>query len=240
MNPCMAHRGWSGYAPENTLRAIRLALAEPRIHSIEIDVQMTKDGIPVIIHDFVLGRTVNGSGLVGSHTYAELQRMDAGSWFGPEFQGERVPTLEEVLREVKGRARLNIELKTAGDLYPGLEEKVVALVRQYSMKQDVFITSFDHEAIKRVHEIDPSMTTGLIFEGRPLLLREQLCETGASLLSMSYMYLTREFVVEMIESGIPMIAWTVNDPDIMKRLMDFHPELQICTNYPNRMLKLLS
>ena len=239
MNPCMAHRGWSGRAPENTLSAIRLALAEPRIHSIELDVQMTKDGVPIIIHDFVLGRTVNGSGPVGSHTYAELRQMDAGSWFGSEFQGERIPAFEEVLQEVKGQGRLNIELKTAGDLYPGLEGKVVELIHRYRMQQDVFITSFNHEAVKRIHQIDPSVTTGLIFEGRPVLLQEQLREAGASLVSMSYLYLTREFVVEMIESGIPVIAWTVNDPVAIQHMMDYHPELQICTNHPDRMLALL-
>ncbi|BAU26409.1 glycerophosphoryl diester phosphodiesterase [Aneurinibacillus soli] len=239
MNICMAHRGWSGRAPENTRSAIRLALAESRIHSIELDVQLTKDGVPVVIHDFVLGRTANGSGPVGSHTYAELRQLDAGSWFGAEFRGECIPSFEEVLQEVKGRGRLNIELKTVADLYPGLEEKVVQLIHHYGMQHDVYVTSFDHDAIKRVNEIDSSLRTGLIFEGKPTLLREQLSRVGASLLSMSYMYLTKEFVVEMIESGILIVAWTVDDPKVMQHLMGFHPDLQICTNHPDRMLGLM-
>lgn len=239
MNICMAHRGWSGRAPENTRSAIRLALAEPRIHSIEFDVQLTKDGVPVVIHDFVLGRTANGSGPVGSYTYAELRKLDAGSWFGAEFKDERIPTLEEILQEARGRGRLNIELKTTGDLYPGLEEKVVKLIHHYGMQHDVYVTSFDHDAIKRVHTLDSSLKTGLILEGEPVRVREQLSKVGASLLSMSYMHITREFLVEMIGCGIPIIAWTVDDPNTIQRLMGFHPGLQICTNYPDRMIKLI-
>lgn len=239
MNICMAHRGWSGRAPENTRSAIRLALAEPRIHSIEFDVQLTKDGVPVVIHDFVLGRTANGSGPVGSYTYAELRKLDAGSWFGAEFKGERIPALEEILQESQGRGRLNIELKTVGDLYPGLEEKVVKLIHQYGMQHDVYVTSFDHDVIKRVHALDSSMKTGLIFDGKPALVREQLSKVGASVLSMSYRHMTKEFVVEMIESGIPVVAWTVDDSRAIERLMEFHPDLQICTNHPDRMIGLI-
>ncbi|WP_306738042.1 glycerophosphodiester phosphodiesterase, partial [Acinetobacter baumannii] len=102
-------------------------------------------GVPVVMHDFTLGRTVQAVGTVGDYTLAELKRFDAGSWFDAAFAGETIPTLEEVLLEVQGRLHLNIELKTAGDMYPGLEEKVVELVRAYRMEEQVWITSFDHD-----------------------------------------------------------------------------------------------
>jgi glycerophosphoryl diester phosphodiesterase len=239
MNICMAHRGWSGKAPENTMAAINLALAEPAIQAMEVDVQLSKDGVPVLIHDFTLERTTNGSGLVKDRTFEELRELDAGSWFHPDHAGEPIPTLEEALRAVKGRCTLNIELKTAGDLYPGLAEKVVQLVEQYGMKRDVYITSFDHEAIKRVHELDDSLKTGLIIYGKPVLIREQLRETAATILSMAYPYLTVEFVRTAFDEGITVIAWTVDDPQHMQMLMRWHPDIQICTNHPDRMLSLL-
>jgi glycerophosphoryl diester phosphodiesterase len=239
MNMCMAHRGWSGKAPENTMAAIRLVLQNPRILAIEIDVQLSKDGIPVLIHDFTLGRTVQASGTVRDYTLAELKQLDAGSWFSPSFSGERIPTLEEVLVEVKGKLHVNIELKTATDMYPGLEQKVIELIQKHGMEKEVCITSFDHDAIKRVHTIAPSLQKGLIFGGKTTLLREQLAETGSSIISMPYPYLTPGFVKEMIEEGYTVIAWTVDNPADIERLMAFHPELQICTNHPERMLSLI-
>lgn len=141
MNICMAHRGWSGKAPENTMAAVRLALAEPAIQAMEIDVQLSSDGVPVLIHDFTLGRTTNGKGLVKDHTLEQLRELDAGSWLDERFTGERIPTLDEVLQAVKGRCTLNIELKATSDMYPGIAEKVLALLEQHDMKQEVYITS---------------------------------------------------------------------------------------------------
>jgi glycerophosphoryl diester phosphodiesterase len=238
MNRCMAHRGWSGKAPENTMAAINLVLEEPKIEAIEIDVQLTKDGVPVVIHDFTLERTTNGTGFVGHHTYEELAALDAGSWFAPAFQGEPIPMLEEVLEAVKGKCQLNIELKKPGDRYIGLEKKVVELIRQYDMQADVMITSFNHDAIRTVSSLDDGIRTGLIIYGMPTLLEEQLRETGASILSMAYPYLTKDFVARMIGNGMTLIAWTIDDPHHIEQTMMLHPELQIVTNHPDRMLGL--
>ncbi|AMA71516.1 MULTISPECIES: glycerophosphodiester phosphodiesterase [Aneurinibacillus] len=238
MNVCIAHRGWSGKAPENTMAAVRLALQYPDIQAIEIDVQLSKDGVPVLMHDFVLGRTVKAGGSVKDYTWEELKQMDAGLWFDESFKGEHIPSLEEVLTEVRGKLEINIELKAAGDRYPGLEEKVVELIYKYGMEQEVYITSFDHDAIKRVHALAPALKKGLIFGGKPRLIREQLAETGATILSMPYPYVTKDFVIEMIEAGYTVIAWTVDEPDDIQHLLGFHPQLQICTNHPERMIAL--
>lgn len=238
MNICMAHRGWSGKAPENTLAAIRLAVEEPGISAMEIDVQLTRDGVPVLIHDFTLERTTTGSGLVMNHTLAELQELDAGSWFDEKYAGEKIPTLEEALLVVKGRCTLNIELKATSDMYPGIAEKVLELLEKHDMKHEVYITSFDHELIRHVRELDQSVVTGLIVYGRPVLMLEQMEEAGATVLSMGYPYLTRELALAAVEKGFEVIAWTLDDPQHIRTVMEWHKDMQICTNHPDRMLEL--
>ncbi|MGG3886051.1 glycerophosphodiester phosphodiesterase [Brevibacillus panacihumi] len=239
MNICMAHRGWSGKAPENTMTAIRLALAEPAIRGIEIDVQLSRDGVPVLIHDFTLERTTTGRGLVMDHTLEELRELDAGSWFNERFAGERIPTLEEVLQAVKGRCTLNIELKATSDMYPGIAEKVLELLERHEMKQEVCITSFDHDLIRQVRELDATVETGLIVLGRPVLMLEQLEAAGANILSMGYPYLTRELACEALEKGYKVIAWTLDEPSHIRTVMSWHPDVQICTNHPDRMLEFV-
>ncbi|GAF06465.1 glycerophosphoryl diester phosphodiesterase [Paenibacillus pini JCM 16418] len=156
----MAHRGFSSKAPENTLTAFKMAMEIPIVQWIEIDVQLSADGIPVVIHDFTLDRTTNGTGKVKDYTWQQIQRLDAGSWKGRAFRGERIPSLDEVLRLCCGRVRLNIELKTSGSMYPGLEQAVIKRVEAYHMEQDVVLTSFDTNALRRVKEINPSFRTG--------------------------------------------------------------------------------
>jgi glycerophosphoryl diester phosphodiesterase len=236
MNVCMAHRGWSGKAPENTMTAIRLALAEPAIKAMEIDVQLSKDGVPVLCHDFTLERTTNGSGLVRDHTFEELRTLDAGRWFDARFAGERIPSLDEVLQAVKGRCTLNIELKTAPGMYPGLAESVLALLEKHDMKRDVYVTSFDHEEIRHVRQLDAEVKTGLIVLGNPVLMLEQLREAGVHILSMAYPYLTPELAAAAIEQGYEVIAWTVDDPQTIRHIVKNYPRVQICTNHPDRML----
>jgi len=240
MNTCIAHRGWSGRAPENTMAAIQLAMEEPWIDAIEIDVQLSRDGVPVLIHDYTLERTTNGSGWVGDHTYAELAALDAGSWFAPEFRGERIARLEEVLAAVRGKMKLDIELKKPAGRYEGLEETVAALIRRYNMHDQVFVTSFNHEAIRKIKAVDANLQTGLISYGLPTLIEEQLRYTEATILALAYPYLEPEFVARMHDRGIRMIAWTIDDPGHIKQVMAIHPELAICTNHPDRMLPLMN
>ncbi|HEY0827120.1 MAG TPA: glycerophosphodiester phosphodiesterase family protein [Bacilli bacterium] len=236
MNPLVAHRGWSGKAPENTMAAFRLAMDHPLIDWIELDVQLSKDGNPVVIHDYTLNRTTNGRGEVKAYTFQQLSEFDAGNWFDRSYKGEKIPSLEQVLQATYGKIRLNIEIKTAGDLYPGLELKVIELIHLYQVKHQVCITSFDHQAVKKVREIDPMIPTGLILSGKPLLIREQMKAAGANLLSMDYKYLTKGFVSEMMKEGYGMMAWTVNDRSIMAKIAAMHPNLMICTNHPDRFM----
>lgn len=233
-NECMAHRGWSGAAPENTLAAIYKAMAEPWISWMEIDVQLSADGVPVLIHDYTLERTTSGRGMVKDKTFRELHSLDAGSWFSERYAGEPIPSLEEVLRATSGRCRLNIELKTYGNLYPGLEKQVLDLLYRYTLQHDVFVTSFDRGSLHRVKQLAPEVTTGLIINANPPTLIEDLHEMGAEVLSIEYKHLNAELVSRALADGIRIVAWTIDDEQAIRQVAALHPSIMICTNVPDQ------
>lgn len=232
-NMCVAHRGFSGKAPENTLAAVRMAISLPYVHWMEIDVQLSKDGVPVVIHDFTLDRTTNGHGKVKNMDWELIRRLDAGSWKGRIFRGERVPSLEEVLSLASGRLKLNIELKTVGDMYPGLEKAVMDLISSKGMRDEVVLTSFDTNVLQRVKEIDPRFRTGLIFDSRLGDPTRSLHELDCCLLSISFSRLNPRLAKHLAERGVKIMAWTVNKSKEMRRLADMHSDIMICTNRPD-------
>lgn len=238
MTRIVAHRGWSGAAPENTMAAFKLAAAEPDIDYIELDVHLSKDGIPVVIHDHTLDRTTDGSGLVKEHTFEQLRRLDAGSWYSPAFADERIPSLEEVLDWCKGQCKLHIELKTMGDENKGLEVAVIDCVRRHGMQDEVVLSSFDHDSMKRASEIDQTIRTALIFLGKPTMLLEQLWYTGATGVSIHYAFITRSLVEEMAEHGIDLGVWTVDDTAHLASIIGHYPAVRITTNYPERAIRM--
>lgn len=231
---CVAHRGFSGIAPENTMAAFRLALEQPYVHWIELDVQLSKDGVPVVIHDFTLERTTNGTGRIKNLDWKELQQLDAGSWKNAQYRGEKIPSLAQVLDICRGRVSLNIELKTAGDMYPGLEKAVLREILMRDMHDQVVLTSFERAALRRTKELAAEIRTGLIIDARPDDLAKQLENLQCSFLSMGYPRLDRKLMKNLTGRGITVMAWTVDDHRIMRRLSSLHPELMICTNWPDR------
>ncbi|WP_100407410.1 glycerophosphodiester phosphodiesterase [Bacillus solitudinis] len=236
----IAHRGWSGKAPENTYAAFKLAIEEPMIQEVELDVHLTKDGIPVVIHDHTLERTTNGTGFVSDYTFKELRQLNAGSWFDEMYELETIPSLEEVLELFKSTTcRLVIELKQMAEYYPNLEQSVVDLIRKYNMYSQVTVSSFDHESVRKVKELDESVETGLIYLGRTTLLLEQIHYTRAANISMHYAFVTEELVDTMVCEGIKMGVWTVDEDYIIERLTGYHPNLRVTTNYPDRLMKLV-
>ncbi|CAM4238563.1 glycerophosphoryl diester phosphodiesterase [Paenibacillus endophyticus] len=233
-NPCVAHRGWSSRAPENTMAAIRLALADPDVAWIEIDVHLSKDHVPVVIHDYTLRRTTNGKGDVKSLTADQITALDAGNWFSQKYQGEPVPTLAQVLQEAVGRCKLNIELKTDGIRYPHIEQKVLECIETYDALKEVVITSFHEGTLYRMKRLSDKIRTGLIIDGWRNTLPKELKELGADFLSISYTKLNKERVALMKEAGIQIMAWTINEKRAMRKIAALDPELMICTNYPER------
>ncbi|QYK61401.1 glycerophosphodiester phosphodiesterase family protein [Paenibacillus sp. S25] len=231
---CVAHRGFSGIAPENTMAAFKLALEQPFVHWVELDVQLSKDGVPVVIHDFTLERTTTGTGRVKDSDWKALQQLDAGSWKSAEYRGEMIPSLAQVLDLCRGRVSLNIELKTAGDMYPGLEKAVLREIVMRGMEGEVVLTSFERAALRRAKELSPETRTGLIIDARPDDLAKQLEQLQCTFLSMGYPCLDRYLMKDLTGRGITVMAWTVDDRRIMRKLSSLHPELMICTNWPDR------
>ena len=233
-NPCCAHRGASGLAPENTIAAMERALAFPFVEWIELDVQLSKDGVPVVIHDDTVDRTTDRKGRVADFTAAELQAMDAGSWFSREFRGEPVPTLEQVLELTAGRCRLNIELKTYGGRYPGIEAAVAGMLRRHGRIRDTVITSFDPLALKRVREAEGGLRTGLIIDAAPPGLEHALARIGATFLSIGWNRLKEGRMESFRKAGLTVMAWTVDRKYAMRRIAAMGGDIIICTNRPDR------
>lgn len=233
-NPCVAHRGWSSRAPENTMSAIRLAIADPNVTWIEIDVQLSKDAVPVVIHDYNLRRTTNGKGEVKDWTAADLATLDAGNWFSQKYQGEKLPTLKEVLSAAAGHCKLNIELKTDGIRYPQLEQKVLENVHEYGLVNDIVLTSFNEGALYRARKLSKEVRTGLILDSWRNTLPRELKELDSDFLSIGYSRLNKDRMTLLKKAGIQVMAWTVNEKRAIRKVSAIDPELMICTNYPER------
>ena len=157
----IAHRGFSGAAPENTLAAVRAAI-EVGADMVEIDVTLTSDGHIVVIHDETLDRTTTGSGRVSDFTLAELQRLDAGGWFAPRFAGERIPTLDQVLDEIEGRILLNVEIKSEA-VERGVVTKVASAIRKRGMMEHVVVSSFSPTALQQMHFEAPEIRSAVLY-----------------------------------------------------------------------------
>ncbi|MBM3463888.1 MAG: glycerophosphodiester phosphodiesterase [Armatimonadetes bacterium] len=234
---CVAHRGASAYAPENTLSAFRKAL-EQGADYLECDVHLSSDGEMMVIHDTTLNRTTNGKGRVVDHTAAQIRALDAGSWFGPQFKGERVPTLAELFDLDNGKVGFVVEIKNGPMYYPGIEKKMVDLIRKRNLQDRVIVISFDHAALRKVHEIDPGITTGALYDANILKCHEIAKNAHSAWVGPSWELTTEEAVADAKAHGVKMNLWTVDDPVVMKRFIDLGVNA-LTTNKPDVLLKAL-
>ncbi|MGO4180913.1 glycerophosphodiester phosphodiesterase [Paenibacillus sp. MCAF9] len=233
-----AHRGASGYCPENTLAAFKKAI-ELGATGIEIDVQLTKDDQIVIIHDESLMRTTGLNRLVKDTAYEELMSLDAGSWFDPAFQAERVPLLEQLLELLRhSDIILNIELKNGIIQYPGLEQKVIDIVRAFGMADRIILSSFNHYSLLLCKQLAPEIRTGVLYmEGlyRPW---EYAATLQADALHPFKYAVTPEWTASAAAHGIAYHPFTVNDAEEMERLLNAGVD-GIITDYPDRLAEVL-
>jgi len=231
----VAHRGASSLAPENTMAAVYKAL-ELGIPWVEIDVHRTRDSVLVILHDETLDRTTNGKGEVARKRLNELAELDAGSWFGPEFAGEPIPTLEEVLLACKDKAVVLIELKGART-----EKLTVELVRELDMTDQVIIQSFDHQAVAKAKTLAPEIPTFILV--RQDNNAQGLVNTAkfynADGIGIRRNLLTPELIVLAHEESLVIIPWTVDDPTEMKEFLQLGVD-GIITNYPQVLQEILA
>lgn len=235
----IAHRGASGRAPENTLASFEQAIAIG-VDGIELDVHLTRDGQLVIIHDQNLARTTDGQGLVHEHTLAELKALDAGSWFGPAFAGERIPTLEEVLVRVAGRVPLQVEIKGRTE---GVTEATIAALRAHGLLDTTLMTSFHLDLLPLVRALAPRVRIGALVWGRtrpggqPMTPDECVARTRAA--KADVMLLWHPCIDEpMLAAGrqakiaVGAAGGTATEADI-RRLAALGEVVRITTNHPD-------
>ncbi|MGV3488901.1 MAG: glycerophosphodiester phosphodiesterase [Tuberibacillus sp.] len=234
-----AHRGASAHSPENTLTAFSLAI-EMGATGIETDVQMTKDGKLVLIHDESLNRTTGTDAFVKDLTLEEIKALDAGSWFHEAFKQENVPTLEELFDLVQHRdTMINLELKSGVVLYPEIENKVIDAVRAYDMTERVIISSFNHYSLMDVKRLAPDIKIGLLYGEALFEPWHYAKRLGAEALHPIHYAVLPEFVAAAKAEGIIFNPFTVNNVSDMKRLIDAGVS-GIITDYPERLSALLS
>jgi len=193
----IAHRGASGYEPENTLRSVEKAL-ELGADMVEVDVHVSRDGYIVVIHDARLERTTNGKGYVKDLTLEELKKLDAGL-------GEQIPTLEEVIQLVKGKARLVVEIKV-----PGTEKRVLQEIKENRLEDEALITSFYHPVIRWVKELNPNVQAGVIIASRPVKPAQLAIDAKANALFPKYTFVDQEMVLVAHKNNLVVYPWTVD------------------------------
>jgi glycerophosphoryl diester phosphodiesterase len=214
----IAHRGASAEAPENTIAAFELAV-DQGADAIELDVHLSRDDHPVVIHDFTLERTTDGAGPVRSLTARELKRLDAGGWRGASFRGQRIQTLHEVLERFRDRTRFWIELKGGSDFYPGIEDRVLSTLEVYEALDRALLQSFDHAALSRIRAMSAEARLGALVGRQPL--RPKLAPGLADAICPPVDLLTERDTAEILAGGLECYVWTVNEPAQMDRLVEW-------------------
>ncbi|MBI1804161.1 MAG: glycerophosphodiester phosphodiesterase [Ignavibacteriae bacterium] len=242
----VAHRGAPAYAPENTLSSFRKAL-ELHADALELDVHQTKDSQIVVMHDGSINRTTNGKGNVRNVTLAELRRLSAGKWFGAEFESDKVPTLYEVIGLCDSSTTLIVELKEGSDESPGIEDRIITIVRSAGTKKRIILKSFDRSVLARLHRkapeipllyvyvfsipwinftVDHGLSTGDIFS------------LDVDYLQPHNILLTKSFIHSAHRHGYKVIAWDVQSESSMQDMLAIGVD-GIETDYPDKLTKVL-
>lgn len=238
----VAHRGCSGSAPENTLAAFQMAAAQGA-DMIELDVRMSQDGELVVIHDRRLDRTTDGSGAVFRKRLADLQALDAGSWYARRFSGERIPALRNVFRLLPRRIGLNIEVKTDGDRHRSglLAQELGRLIRKQSHSRQVLVSSFDHQFLVKFHLLHPSVPTGALYLAvrdlgkKPSRIGRR---TGANTFICSRTQVRKRFVTDAHTHRMAVAVYGVNRRSELARMLQLGVDAVI-TDHPGQMIRLL-
>ena len=252
--PCgitrVAHRGGAGLAPENTMAAFRTGL-EYRPNAVELDVHLSGDGRLVVIHDPGLARTTNTGGEVAELTLEELKELDAAArYFGSPLVGrQEIPTLEEVLDLIGGKAGVQVEIKLRADgtRYSGIEQAVIDVLDSYGMTDEAVILSFDFPTLETIRALEPELRTCALIStkylesvGRkgPEAVADALKKLGATYAGVNARWLTAALYGALRAQGLGVGAWTVNDPKRMRELAEMGVDF-ITSDRPDILLEVL-
>jgi glycerophosphoryl diester phosphodiesterase len=233
-----AHRGVQSTHPENTMIAFQEA-ANIGADGIELDVQLSKDGEIIVIHDETLERTTTGNGAVLEHTLLELKNVDAGKKFHHSFKGEQIPTLREVFQwATTNTLLLNVELKNDVIRYEKLEEKVISLISEFNLEKRVILSSFNHDSIALLSDLRPDLEHALLYEYEGQEIAENIQARGASGFHPDFKWLTKEMVREIHNAGYLVRPYTVNNMDDVERMIKYGVDV-IITDYPQQAKELV-
>lgn len=225
----ISHRACGGHAPENTLQGVRTAI-ELGAEAVEIDVQSSADGVPVLMHDFTVDRVTGGEGAVANLTLEQLRSLKAG--------GEPVPTLAEVLDVTRGKVLLVMEIKQ-----PGIEEQVSSVVSAADAAVEVMCWSFFPGALEGMRAADPRIPTALLVApegvGRWPAMRERALSIGAQGVSVFFLGIDERITEDCRRSGLALYAWTANEPEQISKLIAQGVD-GICSDYPDRVVVALA
>lgn len=228
----IAHRGASGYAPENTLAAFDRAV-QLGATFFETDLHLTRDSRFVAIHDPTLERTTNGHGPVHDYTLAQLRELDAGKWFDREFMGEKIPTLEEVLAFSR-KHDVVCYLEVKYDVAWGMHHALVAALRNAESAARTVVISFDPTTLRAIHKLDPSLMIGLIVDNLGADFVNAATGMAARQICVAARMVTPELVAKAHQSDLHVVAWTVNSVEEMRALMSAGIE-GVMTDFPARL-----
>lgn len=226
---CLGAPGASALAPENTLRAFRAAEAAGA-DGLELDVQLSRDGVPVVLHDETLDRTSDGRGPVAELPLEELKQLDAGSWFSAAFAGEKMPTLEEVLRWGGSRLRFNVEIKDSS-----AAQAVLGLSRSYP-QASIVVSSFDHDLLHRLRCSAPQLPLAFLWEQSDCAAAvERAAACAAESFNPRYDFLSAELVADCHRRGLAVYPWTVDALAALERCWQLGVDGVFC-NDPKQVL----
>lgn len=231
----MAHRGYSGVYPENTMLAFREAV-EAGCDGIELDVHETKDGQLVVIHDEAVDRTTDGTGFIRNLTFDQLRKLNAAKLFDGRYAPEKIPSFEEYCEWLSGQNIFtNIEIKSDNTYYPGIEEKTWEVIEKYGVQKKVLFSSFNHFSLRRLREIVPDyVELGALVEhksGVQVFPGDYCKASGFQCYHPPIGILNDENVKNCKDNGVKLNVWTVNDMDGLEKLYRWGCE-GIITNFP--------
>lgn len=246
----VAHRGGAAVAPENTLSAFKAGI-EAGADAIELDIHLSRDGVLMVMHDPLLDRTTNGTGLLADYSLSELKQFDAAFHFRErgQYSPQQIPTLEEVLQMLQAenrKVRLQIEIKLKADesRYAGIEEKLVDLLRSYEMLERATVISFDFPTLMTINSIEPSLRRGALISRKymtavgskgPSYVASEMEKLAVDYVGVNFNYLSANLYKALRDKKLGVGVWTINDANSMQkfRLMgvDFitsdHPALLV-------------
>ncbi len=233
----VGHRGAAGYCPENTFASFNKALSLG-VDYLETDIQMTKDGKLVVIHDTTVNRTTNGKGKVRDFTLNELQNLDAGSWFHPQFANEKILSFYEFLDEFAGKIGLLIELKKPS-LYPGIEEKVANELLKRGLTSgsaEIIVQSFDQNSLRQFHTILPAIPLGVLVKKTTMkgLSHSELLtfSSYATYVNPKMTMVTKPLIRRIHQHGFKTLIWTVKKKQDVHLLKHYRVEGMI-SDFPD-------